>query len=210
MPKSLNTTFDCSVGSTVKSTCSEYKFRQCAAWSQELSPISFKIRNELAKSVSRLLKRCEFLNGEEKEDYYDSANKSHSDSGEPKYIAANAQHRSCGSSNKQTPLPRCSEEYRASKVINYSMNIWKTEGGTLKTSNVWSCKINITIRAEVITSSARRRKIKTTHSLDRFLFIITILKFTARKQDISHGFRSFETTKYTATGPAVKSVISRI
>lgn len=40
----------------------------------------FKIRNELAKNIFCLVKRCEFLNEEEKEDYYDSANKSHSDS----------------------------------------------------------------------------------------------------------------------------------
>lgn len=87
------------------------------------------------------------------------------------------------------------------------MNIWKMERETLKSSNVWNCKINITIRAEVITSSARRRKIKTTHSLDRFLFFITILRFTARKGDTSHGFISFQTKKYTAAGYAVKCVI---
>lgn len=40
----------------------------------------FKIRNELEKNIFCLVKRCEFLNEEEKEDYYDSANKSHSDS----------------------------------------------------------------------------------------------------------------------------------
>lgn len=76
-------------------------------------------------------------------------------------------------------------------MINYSMNIWKMEGGTLKSSNVWNCKINITIRVEVITSSARRRKIKTTQSLDRFLFFVTILRFTVRKRNISYVFRSF-------------------
>lgn len=91
--KSIATMIKCHfrlhVGSTAKSTSSEYKFQRRAAWPQELSPISFKIRNELAKSIFCLLKRCEFLNGEEKEDYYDSAKKSHSDSGKPKYIAAN-------------------------------------------------------------------------------------------------------------------------
>jgi len=76
-------------------------------------------------------------------------------------------------------------------VINYSTNIWKMEGRTLKSSNVWNCKINITIRVEVIASSATRRKIKTMHSLDRFLFFITILRVTVRKRDISHGFRPF-------------------
>lgn len=76
-------------------------------------------------------------------------------------------------------------------MINYSMNIWKMEGGTLKSSNVSNCKINITIRVEAITSSARRRKIKTTHSLDKFPFFITILRFTVRKRDISSSFRSF-------------------
>lgn len=59
------------------------------AWPQEPSPTSFKIKNELAGSTFCLLERCEFLDGEEKEDYYNSINKSHSDSREPKYIAAN-------------------------------------------------------------------------------------------------------------------------
>lgn len=76
-------------------------------------------------------------------------------------------------------------------MINYSMNIWKMEGRTLKSSNVWNCKINITIRIEVITSSARRRKIKTTYTLNRLFFFITILIFTVRKENISNGFRSF-------------------